>query len=66
MEMTIAILLWLQLMFGGQSYTQAEYDQLVQQNEVVINQINTDPIQQSTIWQLKGNEVPSVIIGELD
>lgn len=66
MEMTIAILLWLQLMFVGQSYSRAEYDQLVLQNEVAINQINTDPFQQNTIWQLKGNEVPSVIVGELD
>jgi len=66
MEMVIAILLWMQALCGGQQYTQAEYEQLVQQNQPVINQVMSDPVQQQAVWQLTGTEVPTVVVGELE
>ena len=64
MEMIIAILLWLNVMVSGGTYTSGQVDQMIQQNESTIQAVLQDSELQNTVWQTTGEHVPSVVIGE--
>jgi hypothetical protein len=64
MDMMIAILLWLQCMLGGGTYSQAQYDAMVLENNQTISQVQSSEPLSSSIWTSYGSLVPTVTIIE--
>lgn len=64
MDMIIAILLWMGVVHTGSTYSQAEFNELVNVNQPVIDAVLADPVQQEMVWATVGTREPDVIIGE--
>ena len=64
MEMIIAILLWMQCMLGGGTYTDSQYQSMVTNNAGTINQVLTNEQLSNSVWTAYGSLVPTVTIIE--
>lgn len=66
MDMTIAILLWLQVMVPYGEYSESEYDQMVSANSGTISFVLGDPTTAATVWNQWGYIVPTVVVNTGD